>query len=382
MPSSEPVRFAIVGGGVMSENHVKALAASPDTTLVALADYPRARDREGRAAGLARKHGLAYHRHDYRELLDDPAIEALLIVLPNALHAEVALAAVEAGKHVVIEKPLCLSLADADRLIARAAQQRVIVGYAEELPYCPRFIRAKELVEKKAIGDLFYVKQVEAHSGPYSDWFFDPKLAGGGALMDMGCHSIEYARWMFDKRPVRRVTARMSSYLHGARGPLDDHVVIHLEWDDGRTALLESGWSLHGGMESVSRLQGTRGVLDVDLLRGNGMRLFALDGVLDEGLVPGWTVPEYAWLWENGYPQELSDFAQAIRGGTPPRESGVDGRAVLEIMWAAYVSAAEGRTVELPFVPDPRWTYAAQPWVERARGSSDQPRSRGSSDTP
>lgn len=368
MPSAEPVRFAIVGGGVMSENHVKALAASPDTELVAIADYPRDRQgREGRGAELARKHQIGRYAGDYRRMLEDPAVEAVLVVLPNALHAEVALAAVEAGKHVVIEKPLCLSLADADRLIARAAELKRVIGYAEELPYCPRFLRARELVDKRAIGDLFYLKQIEAHSGPYSDWFFDPPMAGGGALMDMGCHSIEYARWMFGKRPVRRVTARMSAYLHHARGPLDDHVVVHLEWDDGKSALLESGWSLHGGMESTSRLQGTRGVLDVDLLRGNGMRLFALDGVMDEGLIPGWTVPEYAWLWENGYPQELSDFAQAIRSGGVPRESGEDGRAVLEIMWAAYVSAAEGRTVELPFTPDPKWRYPAEPWVSRAR---------------
>lgn len=368
MSSAEPVRFALVGGGVMSENHARALAASPHTTLVAVADYPRDRGgREGRGAELARRHGVARYAPDYRQLLDDPAVEALLVVQPNALHAEVALAAIEAGKHVVIEKPLCLSLADADRIITRARAQGVVVGYAEELPYCPRFLRARELVEKGAIGELFFLKQVEAHAGPYSDWFFDPLLGGGGALMDMGCHSIEYARWMFDKRPVRRVTAQMSRYLHAARGPLDDHVIVHLEWDDGRTALLESGWALHGGMESVSRLQGTRGVLDVDLLRGNGMKLYALDGVADEGLAPGWNVPEYAWLWENGYPQELSDFAEAIRQGRAPRESAEDGRAVLEIMWAAYVSAAEGRTVSLPFVPEARWRYPAEPWVMRGR---------------
>lgn len=368
MRSSEPVRFAIVGGGVMSDNHARALAAAPDAELVAVADYPRERGgRPGRGAALAQKYGVSRYSADYRQLLDDPAVEALIVVLPNALHAEVALQAVDAGKHVVIEKPLCLLLDDADRLIARAAERGVIVGYAEELPYCPRFLRARELVDKGAIGELFYVKQVEAHSGPYSDWFFDPMMAGGGALMDMGCHSIEYARWMFGKRPVRRVTARMGAYLHRARGPLDDHVVVQLEWDGGQTALLESGWALHGGMESTSRLQGTRGVLDVDLLRGNGMKLFALDGVSDEGLIPGWTVPEYAWLWENGYPQELSDFAQAIRTGRAPRETGQDGRAVLEIMWAAYVSAAEGRTVELPFRPDVRWRYPAEPWVMRSR---------------
>jgi len=366
MRSSDPVRFAIVGGGVMSENHVRALAAAPETRLVAIADYPRDRGgREGRGAELARKNGVEIYQPDYRRLLDDPRVEALIIVLPNNLHAEVALQAIEAGKHVVIEKPLCLLLADADLIVERAREKKVVVGYAEELPFVPKFVRAKALVQKGAIGELFFLKQVESHSGPYSDWFFDTQQGGGGALMDMGCHSIEYARWMFDKRPVRKVTARMHSYLHKERGPLEDHVIIHLEWDDGKTALLESGWSLHGGMESVSRLQGTRGVLDVDLLRGNGYRMFTLDGVASEGLIPGWTVPELAWLEENGYPQELTEFARAIREGREASESAADGRAVLEIMWAAYASAAQGRTIELPFVPDPFWRYPAQVWVDR-----------------
>lgn len=371
MPSSEPVRFAILGGGLMSENHVKALRASPKTRLVGVADVARDRGgRRGRAAELAEKMKVERHWDDHRRLLEDPSVEAVLIVLPNHLHAPMALEALEAGKHVVIEKPLCLRLEEADQIIALSKAKGLVVGYAEELPFCPKFVRAKELVRAGVVGELFFLKQTEAHSGPYSPWFFDPPLAGGGALMDMGCHSIEYARFIYDKRPVTKVTAQMSTYLHRdratPRGMLEDQVLLHLEFEGGATALLESGWTLHGGMESVSRHQGTRGVLDVDLLRGNGLRLFSLDGLGAEGLTPGWTVPELDWLFENGYPQELTEFAQAIREGRTPSESAEDGRAVLEIMWAAYASAATGRTISLPFVPEPRWSYPAEPWVRRA----------------
>ena len=371
MPSFEPVRFAIIGGGLMSENHVRALRAQPETALVAIADVARDRGgRRGRAAELAERMAIPRYYDDHRRLLDDPEVDAVIVVLPNALHAPVTLAALEADKHVVVEKPLCLSLDDADRIVALAQAKRRVVGYAEELPFCPKFVRAKELVKAGVVGELFFLKQTEAHAGPYSEWFFDPEQAGGGALMDMGCHSIEYARFIFDKRPVRKVTAQMATYLHQdkrtPRGLLEDHVLVHLELEGGSTALLESGWTLQGGMESVSRHQGTRGVLDVDLLRGNGLSLFSLDGLAKEGLIPGWTVPEHNWLWENGYPQELLEFARAIREAREPSESAADGRAVLEIMWAAYASAASGRTIELPFRPDPRWRYPAEPWVRRA----------------
>lgn len=373
MSSFEPVGYGVVGGGWMAETHARALAAAPQTRLVAIADYPRTRTNASRGQALASKYGVETHYDDYRRLFDDPRVEIVLVSLPNVLHAEVALAALDAKKHVVVEKPLCFSLDDADRMLALARQNRRIIGYAEELCFCPKLVRAKELVSSGAIGELFFVKQIEAHAGPYSDWFFDPTLAGGGALMDMGCHSVEYARWMFGKAPVRRVTARMQTFLHKERttpsGTLEDHVLVHLEWDDGKSALLESGWALQGGMESISRLQGTRGVLDVDLLGGNGMELFSMDGSSSAGVFAGWTRPDYEWLWQNGYPQELTEFARAVREERTPSESGADGRAVLEIIWAAYESAATGRTVELPFRPDPRWRHPVEPWIaSRERG--------------
>src|SRR5262245_64190005 len=109
--------------------------------------------------------------------------------------------------------------------------------------------------------------------------------------MDMGCHSIEYVRWMYGKAPVRRVTAHMHSYLHGHRGAVDDQCVIHLELDDGRSALIEAGWTLQGGMDSLAHLQGEEGVIKIDLLRDNGIRMFSMQGVATDEILPGWSSP-------------------------------------------------------------------------------------------
>lgn len=353
MSSADPVRFGLIGSGWITEQHIAAFAAIDEAHVVAIADVARDRGgRDGRGKALAEKNGVAYHA-DYRRMLEDPSIEAVTVSLPNNLHAPVTIEALEADKHAVVEKPLCFTLDEADRIIALAKERKRVVGYAEELCYCPKLVRAKQLVDEGAIGRMFWLEQHEIHGGPYSEWFFTPELAGGGALMDMGCHAIEYARWMFDKAPVVAVTAHMDVYKHGHRGPLDDHVSLHLEFEGGRAAKLIAGWTLEGGMDSRARLQGADGVIDVDLLKGTGMSMYSANA---------WSTPDYEWLWQNGYPQEMADFARAIRNGTTPLESAIDGRIVLEIMWAAYVSAAEGRRVELPFVPEPA-PYPAAPWL-------------------
>jgi predicted dehydrogenase len=370
MPSSDPVRIGLIGSGWITRQHHAAIASIPDATVVALADVARDRGgRAGRGADLSRELGIARYHADYRTMLEADDVEAVTVSLPNEAHARVAITALEAGKHVVIEKPLCLSLEDADRIVRLAKERSLVAAYAEELCYCPKLVRAKALCDAGAIGRLFWLRQVEAHAGPYSDWFFDPALAGGGASMDMGCHSIEYARWMFGKPPIRRVTAFMSTQVHAdrrtARGLVEDHCVVHLELDGGRSALVEAGWSLQGGMCSTAHLRGTEGVIDVDLLRESGISMFSQQGSAADGLLPGWTRPDYQWLWQNGYPQEMADFARAIRDGREPVESAADGRAVLEILWAAYASAAERRTIDLPYAPPRGVASPVDLWMNR-----------------
>lgn len=365
MPSFEPVRFGLIGSGWIAHRHLEACRMIPEAEVVACADYPRARPtgRPGRGERMASEHAVPRYFPDYREMLAAGEVEVVAVGLPNNLHAEVALAALEAGKHVVMEKPLCLTLEDADRIVRVARDKGLSVGYAEELCFCPKLVRAKALVDAGAIGRLFWLKQVETHSGPYSDWFFDPALAGGGALMDMGCHSIEYARWMYGKPKVRRVTAHLHTHVHADRGQVDDQCVLYLEMEGDRTALIESGWTLQGGMDSLAHLQGTEGVIKVDLLQESGISMFSKKGVASEDLLPGWTKPDYEWLWQNGYPQEMAEFARSIREERAPVESAEDGRAVLEVIWAAYASANEGRTVDLPYAPPPGASAPVDLWT-------------------
>jgi len=285
----------------------------------------------------------AFSFDELPQLLADPAVGLVFVNSPNRLHAAHALAALEAGKHVVVEKPLCFTLDEADRLCAAAARHQRVLGYAENLCFAPLFRRVRELVRSGALGRVLWARQVEKHGGPYSPWFFDPAEAGGGALMDMGCHGIEALRFALDRPPVRAVTAQLRTVLHGARTTLDDDAEVRLELADGAVLVSESSWAVQGGMQSSLEIHGSEGRLVADLTGETGLLLTRRDGAQSR--------PPVDPLLDHGYAGEIAHFVAAANGA-PLEESGEDGRAVLEILLAAYASAGQGgRAIALPFRP-------------------------------
>lgn len=358
------IGVGIVGSGFIAGVHAEAVASLPDARVVAHCG----RDPE-RAREFVTRHGVPQSYGDYGALLEDRTVDAVVLCIPNHLHADFTVRAAAAGKHVIVEKPLCLTLADADRMIEACRRAGVVLAYAEELCFAPKYVRAKAMTDEGAVGRVYRVNQVEKHAGPYSDWFWQASQAGGGILMDMGCHCIEWARWMLDKPQVTAVTCMLGSVLHGERTDLEDDAIIHLEFDSGQSALLESSWALHGGMDSFGHVFGTEGVIHVDLLRGQGLQVFSTQGFGEYApAARGWSWPDYEWNWNNGYPQEDAHFFDCIRRGAEPREGGEDGRRVLEIMLACYASAAEGRRIALPYTPPDDLRAPVDLWLRARAG--------------
>jgi predicted dehydrogenase len=333
--SALPFRIGLVGSGGISRTYMAALEQVPEGRAVAV--WSRTREN---AARFAEEFGLSLATERLDELLAD--VDVVCVNSPNACHAEHAVASASAGKHVIVEKPLAASLEQGEAIVRACREAGVGLAYAEELPFVPKFARAREMLRSGSLGEPITLTQREAHAGPYSPWFFTREEAGGGVLMDMACHSIECVRWVLGKPAVRAVSAQLATTVHRERTQLDDHAVVHLEFEGAITALCEASWALQGGMQSRLEIWGSEGYLDVDLLQGTGMRLYA-----DRK----WSTPLADWVAENGYPQELSHFLRCFASGETPEESGEDGLAVLEILCAAYASAREGRRVELPFRP-------------------------------
>jgi predicted dehydrogenase len=332
--------LALIGAGQISRWYVEALDRVPRTRVIGVASRTRAS-----AEKLASRCGapLAVDYGDLDRLLGDDRIEVAFVNSTNHLHAEHALAALRAGKHVVVEKPLCLSLEEADAMIAAAGEAGRGLGYAENLCFTPHYRHARDVIASGSLGRVLFARQCEKHAGPYSEWFWREEEAGGGALLDMGCHSVECLRWILGKPRIARVYGALATLRHADRTSLDDTAVLHLELEDGTRLLSESSWSLEGGMQSTLEVHGTEGTLHVDLLGEGGVRVWRRG--------TGWTVEHPDFLFLSGYPQEIEHFLGAFARNEEPEETGEDGRACLEILLAAYASARDGRAVDLPFRP-------------------------------
>lgn len=340
------VRVGIIGSGFVAELHAEALKRVPGAELVAVASPT-----PGRAEAFAARHGITRSFADYRALLAQAQVHMITIACPNDLHAEVTIAAAQAGVHVVCEKPLCLSLPEADAMIAACRQAGVKLMYAEELLFAPKYVRAKHLVDEGALGEVYMVKQGECHYGPHSDWFWDVDRSGGGVLMDMGCHSVELGRWIYGKERPVSVYGHLGRFAHQDRTRGEDHSICIVEYEGGRIAIAENSWARTGGIDDRAKIYGTRGLTIADLIRGNALTTFSEPGygyaVEKAPETKGWTFTSFEETWNYGFPQEFQYFVDCVANDLEPLETGEDGRAVLEILCAAYQSARVGQKISL-----------------------------------
>src|SRR5262249_6356508 len=177
----------------------------------------------------------------------------------------------EAGKAVAGEKRLARTLREADEMIAACQRAGVKLMYAEEICFAPKYLRAKELADEGALGEVYLVRQGEQHYGPHADWFWDPQLAGGGVLMGMGCHGIEWPRWWYGNPTARRVTAEVGRFVHHERTAAEDHAIVTVRFDGRRLGLIETSWAKPGGMDDRAEIVGSKGITYADLLRGSSL---------------------------------------------------------------------------------------------------------------
>jgi predicted dehydrogenase len=351
----DSVRVGLVGSGFVTSIHAEALKRLSGVELAGVASPT-----PGNAAKFAGHHGIRYHCTDYRALFDRRDIDLVVLGLPNDLHCEATMLAAQAGKHVVVEKPMAMNLAECDRMIEACAQAGVMLGYAEELCFAPKYVRLKQLVDEGALGKIHLVKQSEKHDGPHSAWFYDTRRSGGGVTFDMGCHAIEFFRWLLgrdgSKARIAGAYAQMGTHVHGDRTIAEDEALLILDFDGGAIGLAEESWTKPGGMDDRAEVFGTEGQAYADMLHGNSIRTFSRGGygyaVEKAGATQGWSFPVFEEIWNYGFPQEMEHFVGCVRSGAVPMENGHDGRAVVEAVCALYASASEGRRISLPFLTD------------------------------
>jgi myo-inositol 2-dehydrogenase / D-chiro-inositol 1-dehydrogenase len=346
-----PVRVGIIGSQFQADCHAAAIGMiEEDMSVVAVASPTAAH-----AQAFADRYKVSKIYDDYKELARDPQVEAITITAPNALHCEMTVTMAQAGKHVICEKPLCVTLDEADRMIAACRSNGVLLLYAESLLFTPKYVKAKEMADSGAFGRVHLIKQSEKHFGPHAEWFWDVKRAGGGALLDLGSHGIGFSYWFLGRPKILSAYSHLGTYVHGDKTKLDDEAVTIIEFEGNAIAVIENSWARRGGMDDRIEVYGEGGLTMANLQMGNALPTYSEYGygyaVEKAPTTKGWSHPVFQELWNYGFPQEMRHFARAIRGLETPLFTGEDGKIVLEAIYAGYASAGLGHKVTLPFKP-------------------------------
>lgn len=351
IPTMPRTRVFLIGAGFISDIHADSYHRFvPDAEIVGV--YSRS---EAHARAFAEKHRVSRWSTNLDESLTREDYDLADICLPNDLHATAVIAAATTGKHIILEKPLCLTLEQADEMIAACAAHGRKLMYAEELCFAPKYERVRQMIREGALGSIYYLRHSEKHSGPHSDWFYDLKQSGGGAVMDMGCHGFAWFRWMLgaERKPLGIFSKMQTGIIHAARTRCEEHAISIVDFEGGAIGIVENSWAKLGGMEDRVEVCGTGGVMYADLFMGNSALTYSENGygyaMEKAGTTKGWTFTSVEEAFNQGYPQELQHFISCVRNDTAPITTGEDGRAVLEMIYAAYHSAALGQKVSLPF---------------------------------
>lgn len=329
-------RIAIVGAGYIAHRHARA-ALNAGAEIAAAVNW-----RPESLANLAAAFGIARTYTTLEDMLQDGRPDAALVCTPNALHAPQSIALLDAGVHVMVEKPIALDAREAAAIGAAAERN----GRALMVAHCWRFDEEVQLLrEYAAAGDLGAIVRTKGYGvhtgwGP-SGWFARRALAGGGALADMGVHAIDTARFLLgDPRP-ESVYARIGT--HYGSYDVDDTGVIVVGWEGGATSYVESGWRQpHAdGPPAATQLYGTLGFGQLFptylKLRQHG-RLAEVRPQLP---------PRPEHCPQQVYDRQMAYFLRCIADGERPVPGGAEGLAIMRIVDAAYESSARGEVVRL-----------------------------------
>jgi predicted dehydrogenase len=280
---------------------------------------------------------------DLRAAIEHPDTDVVVIGLPNYLHEEAVTLVAGAGKAVLCTKPLGRTADEARRMLDVVEKAGVFGGYLEDLCYTPKSLKAIRSVESGAVGDVTWVRSRETHPGPHSAWFWDGRLTGGGAIIDLGCHCIEIIRNFVGKgnRPVE-VMCTTDTLVH----PIDDedNAIALIRFESGAMGQLEVSWTFRGGMDLRDEVAGTHGTIWLNHFLRTGFEMFTAGGgggyVAEKAETSaGWLFPVGDEVNELGYADMFTDMFSAMEDGRAPRETLYDGYVVNAVMDACYRSA-------------------------------------------
>jgi UDP-N-acetyl-2-amino-2-deoxyglucuronate dehydrogenase len=345
MSPAEPIRVGLVGCGAISTQHLEALYALDGLRLAGVVDAA-----EDRARAAGERHGVPWAT-DLDDLIDRVDLDAVTIATPSGLHPAQALAALRRGKHVVVEKPIALSVGDAEAVIREGRERGLIVVTISQRRFEPAIRALKAAVETGALGRLSLIVAEGLYQRPQS--YYDSaawrgtRALDGGVLMNQAIHTIDLVRWIGG--PVASVAAHLATLGHQMEA--EDTAAVSLRFASGTLGVILATTCANPEFPVELRVYGDRGnvrLVGKAAAEWNVPGVPAPDPVAESEAPPAGVGLTRTWGTSAvGYLRQYSDFIEAVRTGRPPAVTGVDGRNAVELITAAYDADQAGRAVVL-----------------------------------
>ncbi|MCX7427178.1 MAG: Gfo/Idh/MocA family oxidoreductase [Planctomycetia bacterium] len=348
--------FGIIGCGMIANFHTRAIGDVRGAKLAACFDtVPAAADRLAQSTGCR-----AYY--DLDAMLADPAVDVVTVGTPSGAHMEPAVAAARAGKHVIVEKPLEITLRRCDKIIEECEKAGVVLSTIFPSRFHASSVELKQAIDQGRFGRLVagdaYVKWYRTQQ--YYDsgaWRGTWELDGGGALMNQAIHSVDLLLALMG--PVAEVRAQTALLAH-QRIAVEDHAVATLRFANGALGVIEASTACYPGHLPRIEFHGTTGsgVMDEeDFVKWDFARPAKRDAAIREKMAQrksgGGGAADPKAIGHHGHARQFQDVLAAMKKGTKPRIDGPEGRRSVEIILAVYKAAETGRAVKLPLPADP-----------------------------
>ncbi len=345
------IRFGLIGAGSIAiYRHAPELDAHPDAEILAICDI-----RRDRAEALAEEYGVEDIYTDYQDILKRKDIDAVVVAVPNRYHAPMTIDALNAGKHVLCEKPMATSLADARAMIeaSKKTGRKLMIGHNQRL-MAPH-IKAKEILDSGVLGRVLTFRTTFAHPGPEMwsqdkgphTWFFKKEEAFVGSMGDLGVHKTDLIRWLLGEEVVEAAAFVDTLAKRNEKDELidvDDNAVCILRMESGAIGQLTASWTYRGGEDNSTRLYCENGMMVIGEDPDWQVSVYFSDGQAAQYQVGAIATNEVQV--ESGIPRM---FVDALMAGRDPEISGEEGLKALAIVLACVESSQTGKFVKVTY---------------------------------
>jgi predicted dehydrogenase len=333
------MRIAMLGSGFIGRFYAESIQGQRTRDKI-ISVYSR---REQSAKKFASDYGCKHWTVNMEEAIANPDVDLVCISLPNNLHEAAVLLCCKHRKAVITTKPLGRNTAEAKRMLEAVEKAEIFNGYLEDLVYTPKFLKALESVKNGALGRILWSKSRETHPGPHSDWFWDLEQAGGGCILDLGCHCVEIGR-NFIGKDIKPVEVMCWADTQVKPIEAEDHAIGLVKYENGAIGQFEVSWTFRGGLDLRDEVMGTEGTIWINNFLRTGFEMFTTgkgaDYVAEKAESnSGWLFPVGDELNDLGYNHMFTDMFNALEKGTTPKETFYDGYVVNAVLDASYKSA-------------------------------------------